>query len=319
MSIKTVQAIINGQAQNLTYNGDTGKYEATLTAPADSSFPLEGKYYPVQIKADDTAGNSTTVDSTHSTLGESLKLYVKEQVKPVITILEPSSGAYVTESRPKIRFTVSDISNGQSSGYSGIDTESFVLKINGRQVNEEDIEQGSFVSTPQTDDKGIVKEITLEAKPNFDLDDGDCTITIDAADNDGNAAETASCTFKVDTLAPSLTIDNPVDNYETNKASLTVSGTTTDATSKPVTVKISVNGADQGEITVSETGQFSKEITLNQKNNTIIVTATDSAGKSTSVTRTVIYNTTAPKIISVNISPNPAFAGKTYTISVEVE
>lgn len=51
----------------------------------------------------------------------------------------------------------------------------------------------------------------------------------------------------------------------------------------------------------------------------MLITATDTAGNSTSISRTVIYNTTAPKFKSIAISPNPAFAGKTYTISVEVE
>lgn len=32
MSVKTVQAIINGQTYNLTLNRETGKYEATVTA-----------------------------------------------------------------------------------------------------------------------------------------------------------------------------------------------------------------------------------------------------------------------------------------------
>ena len=37
MSVKTVQAIINGQTVNLTHNSTTGKYEATVTAPSTSS------------------------------------------------------------------------------------------------------------------------------------------------------------------------------------------------------------------------------------------------------------------------------------------
>lgn len=40
MSVKSVQAIINGQTYTLTYNSQTKKYEATVTAPAKSSYPL---------------------------------------------------------------------------------------------------------------------------------------------------------------------------------------------------------------------------------------------------------------------------------------
>lgn len=37
MSVKQVQAIVNGQTYTLTYNSNTGKYEATATAPSRSS------------------------------------------------------------------------------------------------------------------------------------------------------------------------------------------------------------------------------------------------------------------------------------------
>lgn len=60
MSVKTVQAVINGQTYNLTLNSSTGKYEATITAPGKSSYTLSGHYYPVTVKATDDAGNTTT-------------------------------------------------------------------------------------------------------------------------------------------------------------------------------------------------------------------------------------------------------------------
>lgn len=306
MSIKTIKATVNGQTYDLTLNESTGKYEAVITAPSGSSFSLDGGYYPVSVTATDTAGNSTTVDSTHATLGDSLKLYVKEVNKPVTTILEPSDGAYVTNSKPVIRFKIVD-NAVQTSGYSGVNKDSVVLKVNGSAV--------SGITWTDTDG-GYIGIYT----PANALADGNCTVSVDAKDNDGNSADTVSCSFKIDTLAPSLTVDTPADGLETNQSALTVSGTTDDATSKPVTVRITLNGTDQGSVTVNEDGTFSKEITLSQQGeNTIVVTATDSAGKTTTVTRRVIYNTTAPVIKSVVIAPNPVNAGNTYTITVEVE
>lgn len=79
MSVKTVQAIINGQTYTLTLNNDTGKYEATVTAPAKSSYNQTGHYYPVTVKATDDAGNTTTKDDKDSALGQSLRLTVKEK------------------------------------------------------------------------------------------------------------------------------------------------------------------------------------------------------------------------------------------------
>lgn len=46
----------------MVLNNLTWKYETTVTAPGKSSYPLQGHYYPVIIKAVDDAGNVTTAD-----------------------------------------------------------------------------------------------------------------------------------------------------------------------------------------------------------------------------------------------------------------
>ena len=91
-------------------------------------------------------------------------------------------------------------------------------------------------------------------------------------------------------------------------------------TSKPVSIAVKLNGKDCGAVEVGSDGSFSKVITLDQQGeNVIVVTATDKAGKTTTVTRKVVYNTTAPVIKSVSITPNPVSAGNLYKIVVEVE
>ena len=42
MAVKKVEAVINGQTYTLTLNSATGKYEATITAPAKSSYNQTG-------------------------------------------------------------------------------------------------------------------------------------------------------------------------------------------------------------------------------------------------------------------------------------
>ena len=75
--------------------------EATITAPSTSSYNNnDGHYYPVSITATDDGGNNTTIDDTHETLGESLKLRVKEKVAPTITITAPTAGATITNNKP---------------------------------------------------------------------------------------------------------------------------------------------------------------------------------------------------------------------------
>lgn len=79
MAVKTAQYIFNGQAYNLTYNSTSGKWEATVTAPSKSSYNQPDHVLGGTVKATDVAGNTTTVDQSHATLGAPLKLRVKEK------------------------------------------------------------------------------------------------------------------------------------------------------------------------------------------------------------------------------------------------
>ena len=97
------------------------------------------------------------------------------------------------------------------------------------------------------------------------------------------------------------------------RRTVTVSGTTNDATSSPV--KVTVNG---DAVTVQENGSFSKVVTLTEGENTITVIATDSAGKQTTVVRHVTKDTGAPVFQSIELVPNPVDAGQTYIIRVKV-
>ena len=165
----------------------------------------------------------------------------------------------------------------------------------------------------------ITNGYQFKATPATNYSNGQHTATVDAQDFDGNSATQKSVSFTVDTVPPSLTITSPTDNFVTNDAALTVIGTTNDDTSSPVTVKITLNGADQGTVTVGSDGGFSKPITLAEGSNTIVVTATDKAGKSSTVTRTVTYDSSVPQITAASVVPNPADAGATVVITVTIE
>ena len=125
--------------------------------------------------------------------------------------------------------------------------------------------------------------------------------------------QTYNLTLNSNTGKYEATVTALAEGFVTNQAKITVSGTTDDTTSKPVTV--TVNGE---QAAVGEGGAWSKEITLTPGKNTITVVAADKAGKSTTVTRNVTLDTGAPVIRSVTMTPNPVDAGKTFIISVEV-
>ena len=298
MAIQQVRAQVNGQWYTLTLQAN-GKYEASITAPGATSFNQPGGYYNVTVEATNAAGSTGTANA--STL-DGLKLYVKEKVPPVITILSPSGGAYVTNNKQPVVFTITD-----EAGGSGVKLDSVVVKLDGTPVSASEVTHSA-----------VSNGYSFTYTPASPLSDGSRTVTVDATDNDGNAAAQKSTTFTVDTIPPTLNVTSPTDGLITSAAALTVSGTTNDATSSPVTVKISLNGADQGAVSVGGDGAFSKSITLVEGANTIVVTATDSAGKSSSVTRNVTLDTSVPQIVSATITPNPVDAGQTMLISVEV-
>ncbi|AMO85727.1 hypothetical protein B857_00586 [Solibacillus isronensis B3W22] len=101
-------------------------------------------------------------------------------------------------------------------------------------------------------------------------------------------------------------------------ANLVVSGSTNDATSSPVTVTVKLNSGSAQAATVEANGSFTKTITLVEGSNTIVVTATDKAGKSSTVTRTIILDTIAPVVAGITIAPNPVNVGQSYIITVDV-
>lgn len=295
MSVESVKATINGQEYTLTLNSSTGKYEATITAPTKSSFNKTGGYYPVSVTATDDAGNETTVTSSDTQLGSNLRLVVKEKVAPVIAITAPTASARLTNNKPTIKWKVTDDDSGVAESTVSIK-----------------IDSGTAITTGFTK-TAITGGYEFSYTPSTALADGSHTIAFNAKDNDGNAAAQKTVTFVVDTVAPTLTITSPNDNIKVNQATCVVSGTTNDATSSPVSVTINGTSA-----TVGADGSFSKSITLNEGANTITIVATDSAGKSTTVTRTVTLDTGAPTFVSVSINPNPVDAGNTYVISVDV-
>lgn len=306
MPIQQVRAKINGTWYTLTYNSGTSKYEGTIAAPNITSYNVnDGHYYPVTIEATNAAGTIATKDDTDATIGSSLKLTVKETVKPTIVITAPSSSAYLPSNTPSITVQLRDEANG-----SGIKISSLAIKVDGGATIT-NVSSGVTV-TPVTNGYDVTYV------PQTALTDGSHTVIVNVTDNDGNASTQASVTFTVDTVAPTLSITSPsTDGTYTAASALTVTGSTNDATSSPVTVTLKLNSVDQGAVTVTS-GSWSKSVALASGLNTLVARSTDLAGKYTEVTRTINLDTSTPVISLVTITPNPINAGQSYTIAVTV-
>ena len=301
MAIQSVRAQVNGQWYTLNYNSANGRYEASITAPGQTSYNLPGGYYDVTVEATNTAGTTGTANASSL---NGLKLYVHETVAPVITILSPSSGAYVTNNKQPVVFTVTD-----ESGGSGVNLSSVVVKLDGTPVSSSEITNSA-----------ITNGYSFTYTPSTALSDGEHTVTIDASDNDGNPAAEKSTSFTVDTVPPVFNITAPAQNAIFATTTVAYAGTTNDATSSPVTITVTLNSSPQSSPTVGSGGAFSGSFTgLTSGSYTAVFTATDAAGKTSTVTRNFTVDTSVPEIVSATITPNPVDAGQTMLISVEVD
>lgn len=293
MGVKQVKAVINGVTTVLTLNSSTGKYEATITAPAKSSYEQTGHYYPVSVTAEDLAGNTTTVNDKHSTLGSNLRLTVKEKVAPIIAITSPTSGELTANNKPTITFNVTDED-------SGVAASTVKLYIDDKEV------------TGLTN-SAISNGYTFTYTVTTALVDGAHTVKVTASDNDGNAAGAKTLTFNVLATAPNLAITSPAEGAYFKAKTVSFAGTTNGA---KLTVKVG-NGTAQN-VTIAD-GKFSGTFDLAAEGkNVVTFVSTSASGVTTTITRNLYLDTVAPAISAVTITPNPVDAGKTYIISVSV-
>lgn len=308
MGVKSVKATIKGQDVVLTYNNSSGYWEATANAPAQTSWKETDHKYNVVLTAEDDAGNKTSVDRTDAAHGSALTLRVKETIAPTITVTAPSSGAFITSATPTLTWKITEGENE-----SGVDSATIGVSIDGSAA----VYPFAGASVPSSTADGVIT-YGLSYKVPMALSEGSHTITFTASDNDGNTATVEAVNFKVDTVPPTLNITAPAADAWLGSMSIMLTGTTNDATSSPVTVTVSINGGVAQAITVDADGSFTETLTGREGDNTIVVTATDTAGQRTEVTRNFKVDTKAPTIEEITITPNPVTVGTTYTIRVKV-
>ena len=293
MAITKVRVKINGTWTNLAKDSSTGKWTGNVTAPATTSYNQTGGYYPITVEATNDAGTVTTVDATDTTLGSVLRLVVKETTKPVIKLVQPSNGAYISNNQLPVIFDVTD-----ETGGSGVDVSTVELNLAGSTYKD-----GSTGMSKAAITDGYRFTFT----PQVALSDGAKEIKITASDHDGNAAAKVTASYTVDTVPPTLTISSPQDGLATNQKNMV-----------PVTVTV-IHGGASYTPAVANDGSFSQALVLTEGENTIQVVSTDAAGKSTTINLTVVLDTSVPTIKSATFAPNPVNASASVQITLEVE
>ncbi|MDQ2668635.1 MAG: hypothetical protein M3Z05_21955, partial [Gemmatimonadota bacterium] len=118
------------------------------------------------------------------------------------------------------------------------------------------------------------------------LSEGPNSVTLVATDVAGNAT-TVTRSVTLDTTAPVLNVTSPANGASTQDETTTVSGTATDASA----VHVTVNGVAAA---LGGSGAFSASMPLSLGANSFTVVATDSAGNSSTATRSVTRTNSAP-------------------------
>lgn len=147
------------------------------------SFPTTGTIPPGadELLVDD--GDTITVSPTNNDNPTYTATAKVDDTAPVTVIVSPLKDAITNNAMPEIKATYSD-----SDGGSGINTDSVVMTLDGAVVD------------------GGVEALEVTYMPTTDLSEGLHTVTVDVSDKVGNPAETASWSFTVDTVHPTVVI-----------------------------------------------------------------------------------------------------------------
>ena len=305
MSIATIKAVIDGQTYPVALDSD-GYYTLDSNASALSSIHQPGGYYNVQITLTDDAGNTTTLDAADDTFGADLRLPVKEITKPTVAITYPSNDSRINTATPTITAQLRD-------NDSGVDPATLDLRINGGSK----ITQGAPGLTLTPVEGGCDLSYAVPDA----LPEGSTTISIGVSDRDGNAADPVSITCTIAVTAPTISLTSPADGLITNQAAVQITGITSDDQLTSVTLTVTVNGHDQGPVTVDgQTGAFS--LTANPDHmqegaNVIKVKVVDATGLEAEITRNVTLDTVPPRVTEIIGVTDPVVTGATFRIRIK--
>lgn len=192
----------------------------------------------------------------------------RDTVSPVLTIEAPEQGAYLTNSRPSLEFSYSDVG-------SGADPESLAILVDG-------YEQEANCETAE----GVALCTPLQA-----FDEGMVSVKATVADFSGNVSEPEEVTFTVDTVPPEIQVTSPASGSYTNVAEATISG----IVSEPST--LTLNDLD---VALDVSNGFEENVSLQEGDNTFILRARDWASNVSQLSLTLILDTAVPEAIVAN-------------------
>ncbi len=228
-------------------------------------------------------------------LAQGLTLSVRYDTTPVtIQDFAPAPGSTVRDPRASI------VANVYDTAVQMINIDSARLWVDGAEVTQVMRKLPTFASAVSC----CYNLLTVAYDPQTDMVDGPHSATLEVSDIAGNVAR-ATWSWTVDASGSKLTLTSPAGDGVVSRPALVVSGMA------PGAVSVTVNGV---AVTVdSVTGAFSTVVILTPGPNTIDVIATDAAGNTARVTRTIIFDTSGPTLLNVR-SSEPSKTNKDTTV-----
>lgn len=275
---------VSSPADNSVVNTSSVTVAGTATdASGIKQFLVNGQ--PVAIGADGAFSTSVNLSEGQNTVALSATDNADNTVSSSVKVTLDSTLPQITLNAPLDAASIT-VNNGTGFSVQGNVSETLVsLTLNGEAVS-------------------VGADLTFSKA--FSLVEGNNTLTLVATDMGGNKT-TVTRVVTLDTAKVALNLMSPADGAITNKKTIDVSGET------EAGALLKVNGA---VVAVDETGKFTTPVTLANENakNTITVSASDTAGNETVVTRDVIHDSKPPK---GNISVKLGGEGKVKTIMTE--
>ncbi|MEM2873692.1 MAG: Ig-like domain-containing protein, partial [Nitrososphaerales archaeon] len=273
---------------NLEYSPNNGGTWILIKAnePNDGTYSwtlplIDSDEVLVRVTATDLAGNQGSDTSDD--------VFTIDSTAPTISDLTPSDGAYTNDNTPTISAKL-------ANGAAGIDPDTIVMTVDGEEVDHE--------WDPDTE--------TVSYTPTEALDEGEHTVTVDASDNAGNAADTAEWSFIVDITTPAVTVDSPNGGEEWfggDTKDITWTATDDNLGPNPISLYYRYDSGPWILIAANEPndGTYSWEVPAIISDQVLVrVTATDLAGNQGSDTSDDVFKITyIQEVTTVDVTASP--------------
>jgi flagellar hook assembly protein FlgD len=262
----SVTAVDNASGvDKVEYQMDSGLWGLLATAdPAQGRYattwnplPADNGSHTINFRATDKAGNTSAPVSVTFTVQS------QADITPPTGSIEINSGAAYTNN-PAATLTLGCTDTGSGCAQMQFSSDNVTW------------------STPEA--YGTAKPWQLTTG------DGPKTVYVKYIDAAGNVSTAYSAVITLDTTPPVLTLSALPNNAYTNNNTLNIAGTATD---NIALAGVTINTA---EITLNADGTFSQAVKLMAGPNAVTTIASDMAGNTTTDTRTIILDQTAPVV-----------------------